>query len=170
MPCHVPNTSASAVRRSSSLVPRPPTPDLTVDDAIGLYLGSLVHRGVCETSVLTLAIHARRFFAAALTQPLRSLTPQGTRQMADALTREPSAKTGRMLAASSRRNIVETARRFTAWCVDQGRLPADPMAAADVAALAALQAEILQLRGELAHVSQERDAAREQLRQAGGGR
>lgn len=37
MPCSVPNTSASTVRRSALHARRPPARDLTVDEAIGLF-------------------------------------------------------------------------------------------------------------------------------------
>jgi hypothetical protein len=84
------------------------------------------------------------------------------RQLADGVTQN-SPRTGRMLARVTRRNVYQIARRFIRWCVAQGRLPADPMAAADPVALAELQAENLKLR-------QERDEARAKLRTIGGTR
>ena len=163
MPCSVPNTSASTVRRSPLHARRPPARDLTVDEAIGLFLDSQVALAARERYVITLGIYARRFFAAALSEPLPSLSPKRMRQLAAQVAGEPSAQTGRPLAGSTLQNIIRTARRFTRWCVAQGRLPADPMAKADPIALARYQVELDQLRQEL-------EATRVQLRAAMGER
>ncbi len=163
MPCSVPSTSASTVRRSALHARRPPARDLTVDEAIGLFLDSQVARGAGDRYVDAMAIYARRFFAAALAEPLPSLSPERMRQLAAQVAEAPSARTGRALAGSTLRNVIRTARRFTRWCVAQGRLPADPMAKADPAALAECQAELAKLRQEL-------EETRKQLRAAMGER
>lgn len=163
MPCSVPDTSASTVRRSTLRARRPPARDLTVDEAIGLFLDHHFALGASDGYVVTLGIYARRFFAAALSEPLPSLTPDRICQLAAQVDQAPSAKTGRALAASTRRNVIRTARRFTHWCREQGRLTVDPMAKADPVALAQCQAELDQLRQEL-------EATRKQLRAAMGER
>lgn len=163
MPCHVQSASPSTVSRSTLRARRPPARDLTVDEAIGLFLDSQVARGAGDRYVDAMAIYARRFFATALSAPLPSLSPERMRQLAAQVAEEPSAKTGRALAGSTLKNVIRTARRFTRWCVAQGRLPADPMAKADPIALAQCQAELDQLRQEL-------EETRKQLRAAMGER
>ncbi len=163
MPCHVQSASPPTARRSALRVRRPPARELTVDEAIGLFLDSQVALDAREGYVITLGMYARRFFAPALSEPLPSLSPERMRQLAAQVAEEPSAKTGRALAGSTLRNVIGTARRFTRWCVAQGRLPADPMAKADPIALAQCQAELYQLRQEL-------EATRRQLRAAMGER
>ena len=136
MVCSAPAASVSSVRRPPSLARRPLPADLTVEATIGLYLDSLFARGVLKVSRVTAGNQLRQFFASALPEPLRNLSPQRTRQLADALAREPRARTGHVLAPSTQRSIAECARRFTRWCAAQGRLPADPMAAANAMTLA----------------------------------
>ena len=163
MPCHVQSASPPVARRSALRARRPPTRDLTVDEAIGLFLDHHFALGASDGYVVTLGIYARRFFAAALPDPLPSLTPDRIRQLAAEVDKAPSARTGRALAESTRRNVIRTARRFTCWCMEHGRLTVDPMAKADPIALAQCQAELDKLRQEL-------EATRQQLRAAMGER
>lgn len=169
MPCSVPSTSVSSDRQRSPLPARPPAPDLTVDDAIGLYLDSLLARGSRESSAITQSHQLRRFFRPALGEPLCTLTVERIEALTTALAESTHGKTGDRLAATTRYHLTECARRFCQWCTAQGRLAADPMGVRQKTP-EQLQFEINKLRRDLGSVRQELAEAREQLAAAQGGR
>ena len=74
MVCHA--QSATSVRRPPKIPPRPPAADLTIDHAIGLYLDTLIPRGMHESTLIRQGNLLRRFFAPALAEPLRTLSTE----------------------------------------------------------------------------------------------
>ena len=142
--------------------------ELSVDDAIGLFLDGLVDRGMRETSAITQGYQLRRFLRPVLGEPLHSLSEERMQRLGDELTAVRSQKTGAPLASETVSLIREAARRFTRWCVAQGRLSADPLAKEQKEELVRLHDEVDQLRADLTAMRKERDQLQLQLRSAGG--
>lgn len=141
--------------------------ELSVDDAIGLFLDGLVNRGMRETSAVTQGYQLRRFFGSVLGEPLHTLSEDQTQRLNDELTEVRSQKTGALLASETVSLIRKAARRFTRWCVAQGRLSADPLAKEQKEELVRLHDEVDQLRADLTAMRKERDQLQLQLRSAG---
>lgn len=147
---------------------RPTAAELSVNDAIGMFLDGLVARGMRETSAITQGYQLRRFFGSVLSEPLHTLSEERVQRLGDEMTEVRSQKTGALLASETVSLIREAARRFTRWCVAQGRLSADPLAREQKGELVRLHDEIDQLRADLAAMRKERDQLRLQLRSVGG--
>jgi hypothetical protein len=165
MVCHA--QGATSVRPRRAIPPRPPTADLTIDHAIGLYLDSLIPLGVRDTTLITQGNQLRRFFGPALAEPLRTLSTERLQQLIDALAASRNQRTGAPLTSVTLATCREAAQRFTRWCTAQGRLSADPMVPLKKKTLAQLHAEISQLRADLEAMQKERDEARQQLHARG---
>lgn len=147
---------------------QPTAAELSVNDAIGLFLDGLVARGMRETSAVTQGCQLRRFFRSVLGEPLHTLSKEWIQRLDDELTAINSQKTGAPLASETVSLIREVARRFTRWCVAQHRLSVDPLAREQKGELVRLHDEVNQLRADLAAMREERDQLQLQLRSAGG--
>jgi transcriptional regulator with XRE-family HTH domain len=100
---------------------------LTVADTIGLYLDSQYERGMQNNSLVTAAAVLRSFFRSALHAPLADLSPDQARQMADELSERIGTHTKRPLTKPTCRRYRVQASLFLRWCVEQKRLPGNPL-------------------------------------------
>ena len=165
MVCHA--QSATTDRPHRAIPTRPPTADLTVDHAIGLYLDGLVPLGAHDSMLIRQGHMLRRFFRPALGEPLRSLSTERLRLLIDALAAATSKMTGAPLTKGTLRSCREAAQRFTRWCAAQGRITPDPMVALKTKTLAQLHDEINTLRKEVFALRQPCDDAQQQPRARG---
>lgn len=144
--------------------------ELSIDDAIGLFLDGLVDKGLRETSAITQGYQLRRFFRSVLGDPLHTLTKERMQQLDAELIAGRSRKTLAPLAAETVTLGRTVARRFTRWCAAQGRLSADPLARDPKKTVVRLRDEVSQLRADLEALRQECDQLRQQLHSPGGAR
>lgn len=105
----------------------PPQPVLTIAETIELYLNSLYARGLHSSSILTMAHALRAVFRPALAEPLPNLFPRLARALADDLPARISLRRKQRLTPITCVLYLVRARAFLAWCVQQRRLPANPL-------------------------------------------
>jgi hypothetical protein len=104
---------------------------LTVNDTIGFYLDSMHERGMQKNSLVTAASVLRSFFRPALNEPLTSLYPDQARELAEGLSARICTHTKRPLTKATCRRYRGHAEHFLRWCVEQKRLPGNPLAPLD---------------------------------------
>ena len=104
---------------------------LTVAETIGFYLDSQYERGVQKNSLVTAACVLRSFFRPALHAPLSNLYPDQARQIAAGLSERIGTHTKRPLTKPTCRRYRVQASLFLRWCVEQKRLPGNPLAPTD---------------------------------------
>ncbi|HRI54500.1 MAG TPA: site-specific integrase [Pseudomonadota bacterium] len=79
-------------------------------------------------SIATTLTRLRDFFID-LDRSVAALTPKYCRDLYEALTKRPSARTGKPVTADTHRNALAEARTFLAWCVQTALLKANPLQA-----------------------------------------
>ena len=104
---------------------------LTVADTIGLYLDSQYERGMQSNSLVTAAAVLRSFFRSALHEPLVNLYPDQARKIAEELSERIGTHTKRPLTKPTCRRYRVQASLFLRWCVEQKRLPGNPLKPSD---------------------------------------
>ncbi len=104
---------------------------LTVADTIGLYLDSQYEQGMQSNSLVTAGAVLRSFFRSALHEPLADLYPDQARQIAEELSERIGTHTKRPLTKPTCRRYRVQASLFLRWCVEQKRLPGNPLAPTD---------------------------------------
>ena len=104
---------------------------LTVADTIGLYLDSQYEQGMQSNSLVTAGAVLRSFFRSALHEPLANLYPDQARQIAEELSERIGTHTKRPLTKPTCRRYRVQASLFLRWCVEQKRLPGNPLAPTD---------------------------------------
>ena len=103
----------------------------TVADTIGFYLDSLHERGMQKNSLVTAASVLRSFFRPVLNAPLTSLYPEQARQISEGLSARICTHTKQPLSKHTCRRYRGHAAHFLRWCVEQKRLPGNPLESID---------------------------------------
>lgn len=99
--------------------------ELTIDEAIGLYLDHLRREG--RSSVEERRPKLRRFFAGDVGIPISSLTPARCQALYADLV-DGKTRYGSPIAVSTHQQLLRFASCFLSWCVGAGHLKSNPAA------------------------------------------